>query len=182
MQKEFRITVDSNICLDVDIVDGNHGKTIDFVPTSTDCDWVASSLYYGDEVVMEWISYDGLRVHDEALASQWLRETYPGDMDWDPADKFREVAPDPDRVYPTLRREAEGFALRDWVNENDIVVYRDDLRGFDNEFELIFVFPGAEYTPCRGEYEIEPEDVARYYSRYPDGVTEDYSFISVIAD
>ena len=182
MQKEkFRIDIDGDITLDVEIIDGSYSKAIDFVPTSVDTDWVASSLYYGDEIVMEWVAYGDIHVHDEALASRWFRETYPDDADWyAPADKFREVAPDPEAAYIDLRREAEKSALREWLSDNDITVYRDDLRDFANEFALIFVLPGAEYTPRSGGYKVEHKDAVRYYFSYPDGVTEDYSCTIII--
>ena len=186
----FEINENVEIELHVEIEDGK----IAFIPRSTEYDWTSYSLETKDgDLIAEHVSYEGLTIHDEENLIAWYKQIHPNDyaeivrleLDADTAEyaeeKLREVFGSPDTLYEAHITSARKTALEDWIGRENPKIYRDDIRGFGNEFNLTFVTDGGQYTPNNSEYEVSAEDAATMFFMYADDpTTEDYSSATVI--
>ena len=183
----FEIKENVEIQLNVEIEDGE----MTFVPYASDVDWASYSLEKGSDLIAENVSYEGLTVHDEEALIEWYRLTDPKDFafavenEFDVTEcaeqKLREALGGADELYEASITNARKTALEGWLNIESAKVYRNDIRGFGNEFNLTFVMEGSEYTPDEDEYEVQSEQVATMLFLYADDpTTEDYSSATVI--
>lgn len=186
----FEIKENIEIRLNVEVVKDEDGSGFAFRPLCTEDDWASYSLETKDgKLVADHVSYESLEVNDESLLVEWYKGAYPEeyalcdkeDITEDSEEKLNEVFGCPDALYEAHVTDAKHTALTDWLESEEPKIFRDDIRGFGNQFDLTFVLPGAEYEPGEKEYEITPDDAAMQHFMYTDDPTvEDFSSARVI--
>jgi hypothetical protein len=185
--EDFKIKENIELHMEVKVSEGRFS----FEPILDDTGWTSYTLEKAGTVIAENVSYEGIEIYDEPKLLEWYQACHKEDYDFAIKNEFDLVLCAKEKLEGTIgsadslyEREVIGAkekALETWIEEEKPIVYRNDVRGFANEFELIFVLPGAKYEPDEKEYKVNPKDaVEQYFSYADDACTEDFSETTII--
>lgn len=158
---------DCNCSFDWRIID----DTIEDNADGNEC-WEGKSLMVGNELIAEYIRYDGLKIHAD-IDEDDIPEAILDDM------RISDMVEQGDSQNPSIHEDRRRKSLIDWLTDEGFRLYRDNERGFANEYKSIIVTdPDAHINPDWDER--TPEEWANDYLYRGDAATQAYNSVEVI--
>ena len=148
--------------------------------------WTSSTLIIGKEAICQVSDLNGFELEKKYL---WIEEEEDDEEEYDDYDDYYDYLVDrlfdatPDAPEENEALENAKFSeLKSELEEivkNGGKLYRDDFRGFANEYKLIVDLDGNS-EPEDDWQEISPTEFAEDYLRESDALTEMHVYLDVI--
>lgn len=142
----------------------------------TDCCWEGNILYVDGEAIAEYIRYEGLRVLSDDIDADDIDEEIVDQM------QISDMVERGESANNDAHEAKAKAALIDFLTDQIAAgarLYRDNERGFANEFTSIIVRADSDVEPGDDWEEQSPEEWADDYYYSGDAATESYTSVSV---
>lgn len=167
---DYRIEHDCECNCSVDDISTEQGVEV----SGNEC-WQSNSLYVDDVLIAEYTQYDGRNMHTDEIDADDIPEDIWGEMSI--GDTEDNPSHDVERIILAhLQYLGDGWTF-----------YRDNLRGFANEYTIILVAPGIESVDGKNISELAADwdtltaaEAAHKIAYNGDAATTAYNSVRVI--
>lgn len=162
-----RYEIETNSTCDCEIDRINEDGSIDY--TGNEC-WHARALYIGDELIAEYVQFNSLTMHTTAMTKQDIVDNYYLFARMHISDNDKNPAHDPERI------------LSDYFEYYpDAKFYRDNERGFSNEYTILVDLNGNVDDDINDDWDvIDADEAAREIAYNGDAATQAYNKLRLL--